>query len=84
MKRVQVNALIDIFSLVTFIPSLISGLVIYFILPSGPGREQGPDRGFSSASYATSGSPCMTCGASSSQPSCSFTSHYTGDSTGIS
>jgi len=38
MKRVTINALVDIGCLVTFIPSLITGLVLYFILPSGGGR----------------------------------------------
>jgi hypothetical protein len=38
MKRITVNALIDIACLVTFIPSLITGLVLYFSLPSGTGR----------------------------------------------
>jgi hypothetical protein len=38
MKRVTLNAIIDIGCLITFIPSLISGLVLYLILPSGSGR----------------------------------------------
>ena len=38
MKRVTVNALIDIGMAVTFIPSLLTGLVLYFLLPSGGGR----------------------------------------------
>jgi hypothetical protein len=38
MKRVTVNALIDFGCLITFIPSLISGLVLYLFLPSGGGR----------------------------------------------
>lgn len=38
MKRVTVNALVDIGCLITFIPSLISGLVLFLILPSGGGR----------------------------------------------
>ena len=37
MKRIQINAIIDIFSLITFIPSLISGLVLFFVLPGGLG-----------------------------------------------
>ena len=38
MKRITINALIDIGCLITFIPSLISGLVLYLVLPSGGGR----------------------------------------------
>jgi hypothetical protein len=38
MKRVTVNALVDIGALVTFIPTLLTGLVLYFFLPSGGGR----------------------------------------------
>ena len=34
MKPVTINALIDISCLITFIPSLISGLVLYRVLPS--------------------------------------------------
>lgn len=38
MKRVTINALVDIGCLITFIPSLISGLVLFLFLPSGVGR----------------------------------------------
>ena len=38
MKRVTINALVDIACLITFIPSLVTGLVLYFYLPSGTGR----------------------------------------------
>ena len=38
MKRITLNALVDIGCLVTFIPSLLTGLVLYFFLPSGEGR----------------------------------------------
>jgi hypothetical protein len=38
MKRVTINALVDIGCVVAFIPSLITGLVLYFYLPSGGGR----------------------------------------------
>jgi hypothetical protein len=38
MKRITINAIIDIGCLVTFIPSLITGLVLYIYLPSGEGR----------------------------------------------
>ncbi len=41
MKRITINALVDIGCLITFIPSLISGLVLYLILPSGGGRGSG-------------------------------------------
>jgi len=41
MKRVTTNALVDIGCLITFIPSLISGLVLFFVLPSGSGRGGG-------------------------------------------
>jgi len=38
MKRVTLNALVDIGCVVTFVPSLLTGLVLYFFLPSGGGR----------------------------------------------
>lgn len=38
MKRVTLNALVDIGCLVTFLLTLITGLVLYFFLPSGTGR----------------------------------------------
>jgi hypothetical protein len=38
MKRITINALIDIGCLITFIPSLITGMILYFFLPSGEGR----------------------------------------------
>lgn len=38
MKRVTINALVDIGCLITFILSLVTGLVLYFVLPSGGGR----------------------------------------------
>ena len=41
MKRITINALVDIGCLITFIPSLISGLVLYFVLPSGGGPGSG-------------------------------------------
>jgi len=41
MRRITINALVDIGCLIAFIPSLISGLVLYFVLPSGGGRGSG-------------------------------------------
>lgn len=41
MKRTTLNALVDIGCLVTFIPSLVSGLVLYLVLPEGGGRGSG-------------------------------------------
>jgi hypothetical protein len=41
MKRVAINALVDIGCLITFIPSLISGLVLFLVLPEGGGRGSG-------------------------------------------
>jgi len=38
MRRITINALVDIGCLITFIPSLVSGLVLFFVLPSGSGR----------------------------------------------
>lgn len=35
MKRVQINAIVDICALICFIPSLVSGVVLYFVLPTG-------------------------------------------------
>ena len=40
MRKITINALVDIGCLVTFIPSLISGLVLYLVLPSGGGRGE--------------------------------------------
>ncbi|GEM_PF-411323 len=45
MRRITINALVDIGCLITFIPSLISGLVLYLVLTSG-GR-----RGYSTSMY---------------------------------
>ena len=41
MKRITINALVDIGCLITFIPSLVSGLVLYFMFPEGGGRGSG-------------------------------------------
>jgi hypothetical protein len=41
MKRVTINALVDTGCLLTFIPSLITGLVLFLVLPSGGGRVGG-------------------------------------------
>ncbi len=41
MRRITVNALIDIGCLITFIPSFVSGVVLFFFLPSGGGRGAG-------------------------------------------
>jgi len=41
MKRITINALVDLGCLIMFIPSLVSGLVLYFVLPSGGGRGSG-------------------------------------------
>jgi len=38
MKRVTVNAIVDIGCIITFLPSLLTGLVLYLFLPSGGGR----------------------------------------------
>ncbi|PKL66033.1 MAG: hypothetical protein CVV32_02275 [Methanomicrobiales archaeon HGW-Methanomicrobiales-3] len=38
MKRVTVNAIVDIGCIISFIPSLLTGLVLYLFLPSGGGR----------------------------------------------
>jgi hypothetical protein len=38
MKRITINAIVDIGCVITFIPSLITGLVLYLFLPSGEGR----------------------------------------------
>jgi hypothetical protein len=38
MRRITINALVDIGCLITFIPSFVSGLVLFFFLPSGGGR----------------------------------------------
>ena len=41
MRKIPINALVDIGCLVTFIPSLISGIILYLALPSGGGRGGG-------------------------------------------
>ena len=41
MKRITINALVDIGCLIMFIPSLVSGLVLYFVFPEGGGRGSG-------------------------------------------
>ena len=41
MKQITINALVDIGCLITFIPSVISGLVLYLVLPSGGGQGNG-------------------------------------------
>lgn len=41
MRKITINAIVDIGCLITFIPSLISGLVLYLVLPSGVGRGGG-------------------------------------------
>ncbi len=41
MRRITINALVDIACLITFIPSLVSGLVLFLVLPSGMGRGAG-------------------------------------------
>jgi hypothetical protein len=41
MKKITINILVDIFCLITFIPSLVSGLVLYLVLPRGGGRWNG-------------------------------------------
>jgi len=41
VKRVTINALIDIGCLITFIPSIVTGLVLYLVLPEGGGRGSG-------------------------------------------
>ncbi|MDD4484539.1 MAG: DUF4405 domain-containing protein [Methanoregula sp.] len=38
MKRIAINALVDLGCLLTFIPTLVTGLVLYLYLPSGSGR----------------------------------------------
>ena len=39
MKPITINALVDIGCLITFIPSLITGLVLYLVLPEGGFRS---------------------------------------------
>jgi hypothetical protein len=39
MKRFTLNAIVDIGALITFIPSLVTGLVLYLILPEGSGKS---------------------------------------------
>jgi ABC-type glutathione transport system ATPase component len=39
MKRITINALVDIACLITFVPSLVTGLVLYLFLPEGGFRS---------------------------------------------
>lgn len=41
MKRITINALVDIGCLILFVPSLLSGLVLLLVLPEGGGRGSG-------------------------------------------
>jgi len=41
MRSITINALVDIGCLITFVPSLITGLVLYLVLPEGGGRGSG-------------------------------------------
>lgn len=41
MRKITINAIVDIGCLITFIPCLISGLVLYLVLPSGSRRGLG-------------------------------------------
>lgn len=41
MKRFTINALVDIAALIVFIPSLISGVILFLYLPSGGGGGLG-------------------------------------------
>ncbi len=42
MKRITINALVDIGCLITFVPSLVSGLVLYLsFLPVADGAAAG-------------------------------------------
>jgi hypothetical protein len=53
MKRITINALVDIGCLITFIPSLISGLVLYLYLPEGRGQGWATFWGISRNQWAT-------------------------------
>jgi hypothetical protein len=44
MKKATINALVDLGALVVFIPSLISGLVLYLVLPEGGGYRGEQER----------------------------------------
>jgi hypothetical protein len=41
MKHVTINTIVDIVCLIIFIPSLLTGLVLYLVLPEGGGRGSG-------------------------------------------
>ncbi|MDD1664175.1 MAG: DUF4405 domain-containing protein [Methanomicrobiales archaeon] len=49
MRKAFANALVDIAALVAFIPSLVSGLVLYLALPEGGGYRGGAGSGFAQA-----------------------------------
>jgi hypothetical protein len=52
MKRRTINALVDIACLITFVPSLVTGLVLYLFLPEGGFRAGGQ---LISVSHGTNG-----------------------------
>jgi hypothetical protein len=41
LSRSEQNAIVDICALISFLPSLISGLVLFLVLPSGGGGSGG-------------------------------------------
>ncbi|RXE56825.1 hypothetical protein ABH15_01315 [Methanoculleus taiwanensis] len=41
MRKAVINAFVDAIALILFIPSLISGVVLYVVLPSGGGGFRG-------------------------------------------
>jgi len=43
MNKAKLNILIDIFSLIFFLVSLISGIIVWTVLPSGSGFQGGRD-----------------------------------------
>jgi hypothetical protein len=82
IKRVTINALIDIGCLITSIPSLITGLVLYLILPEG--GERGAAGPHILVLHATNGSPCTITRALHSPPCLSSICSSTGSFSEIS
>jgi hypothetical protein len=53
MRRGTANAVVDTFLLIVFVPSLISALVLFIVLPSGGGRDGGTFLSVQRSTWAT-------------------------------